>query len=1587
MKKLRKQNSISGDVYNLDDHLHEPILGEPDLDYPDADEFLNSDLDEEDIRIVHTDKDKKKKKKKTSRTSFIFQLDSEEAEETDFEDNDEEEVDPEEELGEDIGDEDEDDLDLEEDDDLDGFIDEEVEEEEEEGGEEEEEDNDEDYVSETETKKKKKSKSKKDKKDKKETKKERKERKKKEKKDKKERKKKEKKSKKKKGNDGNDDNGEEEQEEEQDELNDIDSSQAVRDDGKRQKKKTKDKGVAIDMFDEKIINAYNKVKENSNNNMFGTQLNNNISMEYDELTDGLSSLYESASSETILLYLDNRIDSRKPLFDYIRAMLFAIDDNQDDDLSIKAGERAELIELLLGVIIETKKGLQEKDLTQCMELLLTEIDGLDKQFYRKVINLIAENISTVDKPQKLTLLPKCLELLSIVDPLVEEFKATTIRNISSSSWSKNLFFPIISMLSDILSLGKGNLDLIIQKVSNSMETIHKDDLPSLVNHFLMLSSHGLKGKILFIISEYFSNWEAQQEDIHLDGQILFMESLIIGELNMAMRKDMDLGKEFLKLKLKISCFNIGILLSMIKIPRFKTQAQDLLKTLTTANVKISYELTSKLFLETARMTSHGWDHILESFVYFAIHLINSNALAINETIKSLRLLGKDILFELFQLHDIIQEKVIDEIMTHIITIKSENLQSTWFLLLTRISNENPQSLGRSVPKIKESFDYLQHFSPNTVRQLISAFDPILVQYPSFMNGIFITLKKSMFARDLESRSASIIGFLQILKNLTASNSINNDGSTAVANQYKPLISEIFGIIKRSLTQQANIRTILYSGLEDLVSSCPMSCNSVCELLLSQFDQYIPDSDSNSRSPILLPRCIEIKEGNAVNIIEPFDKLVHCIQFCITKAGESEEPNIVSLCGKFSTFIESVNRADLKDYDMSVSANGSEKLASFCSILIGTLESLIEYHAVRNEPLESILKFFETYTLAKTLQLENQQQIHSNNISSSRSKKKKDKDADMDQDEDDNNNNNNNDEDDENNNNNNSNGKKGAKPTTTAKKATDSSTKKAILEQDSFSTTCLSNLFSMLSKTSLGERRNTKKFTLFLFGTTHSILQKISSQAKNQKKLLESRKHMVQSKEYYRFFNSIIPSIFHEIFSNNWVESPGSDGSKQKKQNHTQSHSIHTVALQCFDLIIQYVYDNDSYHTMNQLLSPIIKAYNDDAGEIAISNKGVMGSIEGTVKIIQNIIASNIKFESDVEIISSSLSTLCKYLVTNNQSRPAVEDLFNFIKTILQKETILSHSLACHFINLLISIERSVDFTFSKHVYVLLGAIEKDDEVNIRNAETLPIDKLPKRPSPSFNDKTISHIINLLLSVQETTMDKCKEDIIVLKKQWSPSLNEKEKDDISNLVLGICEILHSVCQVLVVLSSCKINGPPREKFLKSIKKFFLTLISLVSMITLYTMHTESLNALILLSSLLSSNTQDFMHWTDNSINENSKSTTKLSVIDKARINRESKLMPIITFTLEKYESTVIKYEKKLKITKHLGKHFKQSKSREFVIETDLLSKKLNNEDENDNNNDSDPDYDENVNSKSKKRKVAAKPKASTSKKQPATKKRK
>ncbi|KAL4671443.1 hypothetical protein H8959_004152 [Pygathrix nigripes] len=538
----------------------------------------------------------------------------------------------------------------------------------------------------------------------------------------------------------------------------------------------------------------------------------------------------------------------------------------------------------------------------------------------------------------------------------EECKKQLINTLCSGRWDQQYVIQLTSMFKDV-PLTAEEVEFVVEKALSMFSKMNLQEIPPLVYQLLVLSS-----KIR----------EHSQALIRLHALHLVLDLLKTSVVKSF--KDLQLlqGSKFLQ------------------------------------NLVPHRSYVSTMILEVVKNSVHSWDHVTQGLVELGFILMDSygpkkvlDGKTIETSSSLSRMpnqhackLGANILLETFKIHEMIRQEILEQVLNRVVTRASSPI-SHFLDLLSNIVMYAPLVLQSCSSKVTEAFDYLSFLPLQTVQRLLKAVQPLLKVSMSMRDSLILVLPES-YVCQLDARKSAVAGFLLLLKNFKVLGSLSSSQCSQslsfsqvhvdVHSHYNSVANETFCLeimdgLRRCLSQQADVRLMLYEGFYDVLRRNSQLANSIMQTLLSQLKQfYEPKPDL--LPPLKLEACI-LTQGDKISLQEPLDYLLCCIQHCLAwykntviplQQGEEEEEEEEAFYQDLDDILESITnrmiKSELEDFELDKSADFSQSTNigiknNICAFLVmGVCEVLIEYNfSISNfskNKFEDILSLFMCY---------------------------------------------------------------------------------------------------------------------------------------------------------------------------------------------------------------------------------------------------------------------------------------------------------------------------------------------------------------------------------------------------------------------------------------------------------------------------------------------------------------------------------------------------------------------------------------------------------------------------------------------------
>ncbi|KAF8387882.1 hypothetical protein HHK36_026544 [Tetracentron sinense] len=630
-------------------------------------------------------------------------------------------------------------------------------------------------------------------------------------------------------------------------------------------------------------------------------------------------LLSPTSHPTLISFLHSRCNSPSPslaVSEYLSSLVSLISlTPQNPSLSTL------LSTLLLSYLdlFDSRKIPRDRNSSKIIDLFALHLENLPKNDLTSVVDSIVSDLSQIIDPedaQLLDLLPRSLDLIRSAEEVERggDYVDSVIERILMADWSKVLLVKIVSLLREFSFLDKIRAREFLEKVFVGMKGVDLQDLPSLVYQLLILASKGFSKRDVIegIVGFFGSKMGSKVTSI-----VRQVEGTVLLHVNFAVKQDPSLGHEVLGLvRSDLSAFNhftVMVMLSVARVRRFNENSMAVLKmALVTAhrdykfardckwlpdNLKEEFlqsaKTVEKAVLRAINESNYGREHIVPSIVQFGFVLLesaeegNSEELGDSDGLMDIVELGIQTLKTLFEVHDMARNEIIEQCKFRILSLKPEQSMPI-IKLLGYLVQSYPYPMLEHVARLKELLDYFTFMHGKIATSLVTALLPLIKFSRDLQDYTILVVRKAMFKREDTVRLAAtnaIIDLILVEKQSKRDGpfSFQESSSQASCSQQaetcgmgEGLFQELSGLLRRCLSQQANVKEVMYHGFVKLVLVDPSTAGSVFDFLLPHFLRfYSEDADVQ----LGISRCVKSESGK-VCLEEPLDCLLSCVSWIL-----------------------------------------------------------------------------------------------------------------------------------------------------------------------------------------------------------------------------------------------------------------------------------------------------------------------------------------------------------------------------------------------------------------------------------------------------------------------------------------------------------------------------------------------------------------------------------------------------------------------------------------------------------------------------------------------------------------------------------
>lgn len=408
--------------------------------------------------------------------------------------------------------------------------------------------------------------------------------------------------------------------------------------------------------------------------------------------------------------------------------------------------------------------------------------------------------------------------------------------------------------------------------------------------------------------------------------------------------------------------------------------------------KINYnDFYRDYLLQLAKKELFGGDLILSGLIDFCFQLLDEYSQSPASTVESsfsvielLKTLASKWLSDIVRLHKTIQEEVLHRLFDRILDAKTNDRTVKHFIeQLYDVMKTNSHRFVKWPEQLKDRLNQILLMRYDLAHDVLDAFKPIikLSGNTPFRETYFQLLRTAMYRPRLDCRRMAVDGYLILLKHAKwlirppaaqasqmtmfslverGATQMNTINSTQRSTEGQCI--ELLMQLRRSLTQQYDVRLAVYEGLLPVLRKSPILMAPILDMLISQIARYY--ELIGDKCTLNLSLCLTEREDKT-QMIEPFAHLLHCLSLCIYRADcllksnakiFDEDPDVsVYLKKATDIFRRLIILFDDDEFTDSVGAKGlpeDKTSVQMYTLCIDICNVLIEYKFLRMKDSDS-----------------------------------------------------------------------------------------------------------------------------------------------------------------------------------------------------------------------------------------------------------------------------------------------------------------------------------------------------------------------------------------------------------------------------------------------------------------------------------------------------------------------------------------------------------------------------------------------------------------------------------------------------------
>ncbi|KAJ2315191.1 hypothetical protein H4S02_000382 [Coemansia sp. RSA 2611] len=560
-----------------------------------------------------------------------------------------------------------------------------------------------------------------------------------------------------------------------------------------------------------------------------------------------------------------------------------------------------------------------------------------------------------------------------------ELKAYWIESACTCKWHAQAAVRISAALRET-ALSAAQVERVAGRVLRQLDHVAElAELPAMVYQLLLLSRSGSKQTIVGGVLAYFDGLEQnaaseqQQNEQAQSSQQRWRdlgdtEGTVMLHIGYSIKQDFELGDALLahaSASDALSSFSFACVLSLARIHRFEKAATGALRELllrgmhdrdmsAAAAWARPYLLVGsgstgggRLLRAVAERSAYGWDQVTQSLVHLCLTTLDSTSAKRSAFSASACAQAREACMRTLQTafagHEFVRGEIVGQIMQRV-TFQTEG-HERFLELLQRLARADTDALRPYASRIVDALDAVAVLAGATVERLVRAAAALFLDDASFRTSLLLVLRKVLFAHALDERRAALGGLFVLVD--VAARAATANVSERQRQQRLAVLLEVVGLLRRSLTQQAEIRTAAYTRLAQLLDDpgavqCAPLLQALHGIFNAEFAKYY-QRDRAFDSPINFQLCVSPATHR---VAMPIDAFLQCYAKLATRdappaSGAAGSSAWADVCARLAN-------AQLEDFELDADCDFTLMSAAglrnhnTARLVIGSLDAAIAY---------------------------------------------------------------------------------------------------------------------------------------------------------------------------------------------------------------------------------------------------------------------------------------------------------------------------------------------------------------------------------------------------------------------------------------------------------------------------------------------------------------------------------------------------------------------------------------------------------------------------------------------------------------------